>query len=327
MLHDSYQRKIEYLRLSVTDLCNIRCRYCIPVTGAVKQNHAEILTFEEIARLIAIFAELGIRGVRLTGGEPLVRKDLPKLIAMLKQIPELEEVSLTTNGIPLKYLAQDLKEAGLSRINVHLDTLNEKRFRDITRGGNIEDVFAGIHAAQEVGFDPIKLNVVLMKGYNDTEIEDLVLFASKRNLILRFIELMPIGPSKEMKAHFLPASFAYEQLARRWTLISYGKKIGQGPAEYFKIVELGALIGFIHPVSQPFCDRCNRIRLSADGRLQDCLAYDEATSLRDLLRKPGLSDVRIEEEICQLIAMKRTDHGDFYLPQYPATCGMYGIGG
>ncbi len=323
MLTDRFQRKIEYLRLSITDLCNIRCHYCMPA----KQTHENILRFEEITRLVSIFAESGIRYLRITGGEPLVRKDLPKLIYQLNALSSLEEITLTTNALLLWQQAESLKAAGLKRINVHLDTLREDRFRAITRWGNLSTALAGLKTAEAVGFSPIKLNVVLQKGINDDEVTSLARFAAERNYIVRFIELMPIGPGKELQKHFLPASFVKEQLTKQWTLIPYGGRLGQGPAEYFKIVELNSVIGLIHPVSQPFCDQCNRIRMGADGRLQDCLAYDESIDLRQLIRTPGVSDEEIANAIQQIMGIKREDHGGFLLPQYPATCGMYGIGG
>jgi cyclic pyranopterin phosphate synthase len=327
MLCDGFQRKIEYLRLSVTDLCNLRCRYCMPLQGAVKRPREDILSFEEITRVVAAFIRLGVRSVRITGGEPLVRKDLPRLIGMLHQLKGLEEILLTTNGILLKDQAAALKASGLKRINIHLDTLDGCNFTQMTRWGNIQDVFAGIEAAKQAGLAPIKLNTVFMKGYNDWEVESMVLFAAERNLVVRFIELMPIGPGREMKGLFLPASTVRERLSQRWTLIPFAPRLGRGPAEYFKVIELNSVIGFIHPVSKPFCETCNRVRLSADGRLQDCLVYDESISLGKLLKQPGTTEDAIEQTIRRLITIKRPDHGGFSLTQCPATSGMYEIGG
>lgn len=327
MLCDAFQRKIEYLRLSVTDLCNIRCKYCMPLEGAVKKEREDILSFEEIHRLVAAFVRLGVKSVRITGGEPLVRKDLPHLIKMLHPIPGLEEILLTTNGILLKDQAAALRAAGLRRINIHLDTLDGYKFTQMTRLGNIQNVFAGIEAARNAGFSPIKLNAVLLKGYNEDEGESLLRFSAEKKLILRFIELMPIGPGKEMGASYLPTGVMREKLSQKFTLLPYGQRLGLGPAQYCKVVELNSVVGFIHPVSEPFCEKCNRVRLSADGRLQDCLAYDESFSLRDLLRTPGSTDAQLENKIREMITIKRPDHGGFLLPQCPATTGMYGIGG
>lgn len=325
MLSDGHLRKIEYLRLSVTDLCDLRCRYCMPLCGAAKQDRKGILTYEEMARLVAIFVDLGIRSVRITGGEPLVRKGLPTLIAMLRKIRGLEDVLLTTNGFHLLQLAPQLKEAGLERINIHLDTLDPERYRHMTHGGEIDDVIAGIDAAQAAGLTPIKINSVLMKDYQD--VEAMTYFAAERNLIIRFIELMPIGPGKAMSDRFLAANTVLEQLSQRWTLIPFGKRLGPGPADYYKIVELNSIVGLIHAVSEPFCSKCNRIRLAADGRIQDCLAYDDSICLRTLLRTPGVGDEKIASMVRQIIGLKREDHGGFQLPQYKVTCGMYGIGG
>ncbi len=327
MLCDSFDRKIEYVRLSVTDLCNIRCQYCIPASGAVKGDRKDILSYEEMARLVAVFAQLGVRSVRITGGEPLVRKDIAYLVSMLRAIPELDDILMTTNGFQLKRMAPQLKLAGLTRINVHLDTLDPVVYSQITRWGNIDDVLEGIDAAQKVGFAPIKLNSVLLRGYNDNELEAMAYYAAERDLILRFIELMPIGPGRDMGEHYMSAKSVREQLSERWTLIPHSETLGRGPAEYYKIAELDSVIGFIHAVSDPFCENCNRVRIGADGRLQDCLAYDESVDLRKLLRTPGISDAKLADAIRSLVGMKRKDHGEFVLPQYKATCGMYGIGG
>ncbi len=327
MLFDAYQRKIEYLRLSVTDLCNLRCQYCMPVEGAIKRRHSEILSFEEIFRVVSAFVRLGVKGVRLTGGEPLVRKEIPVLIRMLKEIPDLEDLLMTTNGILLKDFAEELKAAGLTRINIHLDTLDPNKFTQITRWGKIQDVFSGIEAAQQAGFSPIKINCVLLKGFNDIEIDDMVCFAAHQNLILRFIELMPIGPGRDMGSSYLKAPWVRERLSEKYTLLPYGPRLGRGPAEYFKIVELNSIIGLIHPVSQPFCQQCNRVRLSTDGRVQDCLAYEDSEGFLQLLRRPATTDEEIEKKIRGMMGGKREDHGGFFLPQCPATSGMYGIGG
>ncbi|MFO1464389.1 MAG: GTP 3',8-cyclase MoaA [bacterium] len=327
MLCDGYQRPIEYLRLSVTDLCNLRCRYCMPLEGAVKREREDILNFEEIARVVAVFARLGVKSVRLTGGEPLIRKGLPRLVAMLRAIPGIEDILMTTNGILLEDFAAELKAAGLTRINVHLDTLRPERFSSITRWGKLDDVLAGIAAAKAAGFSPIKLNAVLLKGGNEDEVEELLAFAAREGLILRFIELMPIGPGREMEPSFLPSAVVKGRLAEKYHLLPYGRRLGRGPAEYFKVFELNAVVGFIHAVSEPFCESCNRIRLSADGRVQDCLAYDESEGLLDLLRRPGSTEAELEAMLRRMISVKRADHGGFLQPNCQATAGMYGIGG
>lgn len=333
MLVDRLGRKIDTLRLSVTDLCNLRCRYCIPADGILKMRHSEILTFEEIVRLVRILSRLGVRRVRLTGGEPLVRRGIVDLLRCLKGILGIQEVLLTTNGLLLKPLAEGLKEAGLERINIHLDTLDAEKFYRITRGGDLSAVFEGIEEARRVGFHPIKVNMVLQKGFNDGEVEELVRFAAERDLIPRFIELMPIGEARTRISSFIPAA----EIRRRLEVGAYGHtplrldpvedRLGTGPAVYYRVAELGTVVGFISPVSQPFCEGCNRIRISADGRFQDCLAYDGRFSLRDLLRDPGMSDNAIAQGVLERIRGKRGDHGDFAAEEVAPTPWMYGIGG
>lgn len=327
MLKDSYQRKIEYLRFSVIDRCNIRCQYCMPLEGLEKTDRNRILSFEEITRIVEAFVELGVKSVRLTGGEPLVRKNLPDLVAKLSRVEGLEDLLMTTNGILLKDYAYDLKVAGLTRINIHLDTLDPDRFREVTRLGSIEMVLEGIEAALAAGLHPIKINSVLQKGINDQEIESLVRFAAHQGLILRFIEIMPIGLGKNMNDQFLEAQYVLDTLAEKFTLVPFGKRLGPGPAEYYKVVELDSVIGLIHPVSKPFCDACNRVRMSADGGFQDCLAYEESTSLREVLRDPATTNDVLKEKIKEMITVKRSDHGGFLMPKCTATRGMYGIGG
>jgi len=326
MLADGQQRKIEYLRLSLTDLCNIRCHYCLPPEGVAKSHYSEILSFEEITRMVNLLANLGIRRVRLTGGEPLVRKNLPALIRMLKTIDGLEEVLLTTNAILLAPLARELRASGLSRINIHLDTLDPEQFRRITRLGDIRRVFEGIEAAQREGLS-IKLNAVLQRGFNDANAGDLMEFGAERGFPVRFIEMMPIGPGKELPHLFISREEMIGRLSERYTLIPSTERLGLGPADYYRVKELGTLVGFISPVSKPFCDRCNRIRISSDGRFQDCLAYDGAFSFRDLLRNPEVSDETIAEEVKTLLQGKRAGHDGFVqLPSLATPC-MSAIGG
>ena len=328
MLTDSFQRKINYLRLSVTDLCNIRCLYCMPKEGVARFPHDEILSFEEIERMVGILAGLGVKKVRLTGGEPLVRRGIVQLVNRIRNVRGVEEVLLTTNGIPLKTLAAPLRDAGLEKINIHLDTLSANTFRRISRGAEIANVLEGIREARRVGFDPIKMNVVIQKGINDHEAEELVRFASREGLILRFIELMPIGPGREMmREHFIPAEEIRQRLEKSFTLYPSLMKLGSGPAKYFEVGGLGTKIGFISPVSQPFCDRCNRIRISSDGRFQDCLAFDGQFSFRDLLRDPSMTDVRIAEEVRRVMMGKRESHEGFMQEEGIRTPCMKAIGG
>ena len=235
---------------------------------------------------------------------------------------------MTTNGVPLKSFAGSLREAGLKRINIHLDTLRRDRFLQITRRDELAAVLDGIDEALRVGFNPIKLNAVIQRGINDDEIEDLMHFSADRGLILRLIEMMPIGPGRElMPVHFIPSAEIRDRLAARYTLTPWVGRLGPGPARYVKVEELGLLLGFISPISQPFCEDCNRIRISSDGRFQDCLAYDGTFSLKDLLRNPRLSDGDISGEVISLLGGKREGHEGFVqLPAFRTPC-MSSIGG
>ncbi len=327
MLCDLKNRKIDYLRFSVTDLCNLRCHYCMPMEGITRFPKEKILSFEEIVRLIQILVQMGIKRVRFTGGEPLIRKGLPSLIEKVSQISGIEELLLTTNGLLLKQHASALKAAGLSRINIHLDTLSPEKFFQITRLGKIEDVFEGIQAAQEAGFASLKLNMVLQKGINEDEVLPLLEFAAKNKMIFRVIELMPIGEALNQHNRFLSVQEVKEKLKQEFTLIPSLSKWGAGPAEYFHLPELNTDIGFISPISKPFCEKCNRIRISSDGRLQDCLAHDGDTSLRETLRDSKVSDLDIANLIQRRLYFKVSDHKGFSQSTNEKTPCMYGIGG
>lgn len=328
MLIDSFQRKIEYLRLSLTDLCNIRCHYCLPPEGISEIHRTDVLSFEEIERMVRLLAGLGVRRVRLTGGEPLIRQNVPDLVRRLKGIEGLEAVLLTTNGIFLAPIAGELKKAGLSGINVHLDTLDAERFRRITLLGDIGRVFEGIAAAKKAGFSPIKLNAVLQRGINDDEVEDLLHYTRENGFVLRLIEMMPIGPGRDLPQLFISREEVLGRLRRKYTVEeTSGHRLGLGPAVYYRVKELDWVFGIISPVSQPFCDSCNRIRISSDGRFQDCLAYDGSFSFRDLLRRPDVSDDDIADEVRNLLQGKREGHEGFVqLPTLRTPC-MSAIGG
>lgn len=327
MLCDLKNRQVEYLRLSVTDLCNLRCRYCMPIEGVPRFGKASILSFEEIVRLVGILAGLGIRRVRLTGGEPLARKDLPSLVEKIRSVPGIEEVLLTTNGLLLKDQATDLKAAGLARINIHLDTLSPEKFHAITRWGKIEQVLDGIQAAREAGFGSLKLNMVLQKGVNDDEVPNMLRFAASQGMILRVIELMPIGEALKQEDLFVSVQQVCEKLKQEFTLLPSLSKWGKGPAVYQHVPDLKTDIGFISPISKPFCDTCNRIRISSDGRLQDCLAYDGDLSLRDLLRDARIGDDEIAAAIRRRTRFKADGHDGFLQKEGEKTPCMYGIGG
>jgi cyclic pyranopterin phosphate synthase len=296
MLIDRCNRRITYLRVSVTDRCNLRCVYCMPLEGVKWQEHDSIMRYEEIEKIIRVAAEEGIREVRITGGEPLVRKNLPDLIRLISAIKDIEDISLTTNGILLADQAQDLKRAGLNRINISLDTMNPEKYAKITRGGNLQRVFQGLEIAEAVGLDPIKLNMVLLKGVNDEEIIELASLSVQHKWQIRFIELMPVKNQTswgegfpEPEDMFFPVSKVKETLTPKG-LIPAEKMAGAGPAEIFRFEGAAGTIGFINPLSESFCDQCNRLRLTADGNLRPCLLSDVEVPLLPTLRVGG--DVR-----------------------------------
>jgi len=275
---DRFDRSITYLRVSVTDLCNLRCRYCMPERGIEKRAHGEILRFEEIEDIVAAAVELGVRKVRITGGEPLVRPDLPVLCQRLAQLPGLEELAITTNGLLLEELADDLKAAGVSRVNVSLDTLNPVRFREMTRGGDLERVLRGIAAAQRAGLTPLKLNMVLVGGFNDDEIPAFVELTRNRQVEVRMIELMPLGPGAAFPPEaFLPCAVVPERVPE---LEDLGES--SGVARLYRLPGAKGRVGLISPVSCAFCAGCDRIRLTSDGRLKPCLHSDKEIYLRGL---------------------------------------------
>lgn len=285
---DGYGRRINYLRISVTDLCNLRCVYCMPAGGVAKKEHRDMLSFEELENIVRAAAQLGVEKVRITGGEPLVRRGIVQLIDRLAGIPGIRDLSITTNGILLKKYAADLKKAGLNRVNISLDSLDEAKFRKITRLGNLQDVLAGIKAAQEVGLTPVKLNVVLIGGFNDDEIEDFVALTLKEDLQVRFIELMPLGET----AGWDPGSFiSNEEVLRRVPgLIPLPIK-GQGTvARMYKLPNGKGQVGLISPISNHFCHYCNRLRVTPDGKLKACLHSNQEINLKNAApdELPGL---------------------------------------
>ncbi|MDG1481698.1 MAG: GTP 3',8-cyclase MoaA [Myxococcota bacterium] len=305
-LTDKYGRVHTYLRVSVTDRCNYRCVYCMPAEGMSWVPRKELLTYEEIARIVRVFADLGIRQVRLTGGEPTMRADITQLIAALKATPGIDDLAMTTNGHTLPRLAPALAAAGLTRLNVSIDSLRPDRFAALTRNGNLERVLAGIEAARTAGLTPIKLNAVLLAGENDDEIFDLVEYAAaaQGDLQLRFIEYMPF----EARWHrCVPAAEVRRRLATRYTLTRTPDKIGGGPSREWRIAENGLNIGFISPLSHKFCDSCNRLRLMVDGHLRTCLAHEDTPSLRDIIRK-GATDAALAASIRTMVLGKPDGH-------------------
>lgn len=305
-LLDPFGRSIDYVRLSVTDKCNLRCFYCLPEGFKGFEEPGHWLRFDEIERVIGAFAELGVSRVRLTGGEPLVRRGLPQLAANLAALPGLDDLSLSTNATLLSRHAVALSEAGVSRINVSLDTLRPERFTEIT-GGRLEPVLEGLMAAKAAGFSPIKLNMLALKGINDEEFEAMVEFCLEHGFTLRFIETMPVGSTgRDASEHYLDLAVVKQQLAQRFDLIP-GVMPGGGPARYVQLKDTDLRIGFITPISQHFCETCNRVRLSVDGTLYLCLGQDHKFELRPLLRD-GISDEGLQEAIFEAIALKPKRH-------------------
>ena len=282
-MYDSYGRKVNYLRLSVTDRCNLCCRYCMPERGAVRKEHSEMLRIEDFVNIATACAELGVEKVRLTGGEPLVRKGLPQLIERIAALANIKELSLTTNGILLGAQAAMLKAAGLHRVNISLDTLDADKFRYITRGGELSQALAGIEAARRAGLTPVKINVVLIKDFNESEVAELIALAAS-DVEVRFIELMPFG---EMEAWTKDRLVRIDELGKRLDNLvpAESSAIIDGPARYYRKLDGEGLVGFIRPFSENFCARCNRIRVTADGKLKPCLHSAEEV---DLL--PALND-------------------------------------
>jgi cyclic pyranopterin phosphate synthase len=281
-LIDKYGRVHDYLRISVTDRCNLRCVYCMPEEGMEFEPEEKLLTFDEITEVVRVLAGYGVRKLRLTGGEPLVRKNIEELVARLGAIPGIEDIALTTNGIFFAAKAEKLRAAGLTRINISLDSLKEDRFRFITRGGDIRRVLDSIDAAYRVGLDPIKLNVVLMKGLNDDEIDDFLKLTFDRSIQVRFIEYMPIGHNDETwKSRYIPLSAVMERCERNgWTVAPTGTVYGNGPSQNFRLEGAAGGFGLIHPVSDHFCETCNRLRLTSDGNIKPCLYWSDEFNVR-----------------------------------------------
>jgi len=305
-LIDPFGRRIDYVRVSVTDRCDLRCHYCLPKDARGFEPPANWLSFDEITRLIAAFVGLGTRRVRLTGGEPLTRRDLPQLVAQLAGLPGLEDLSLSTNATLLAQVAGELKSAGLSRLNISLDTLNREKFAAITGRDALPQVLAGIDAAVSAGFSRIKLNAVALPGMAYAEIADLFAFAIERGLTLRLIEPMPMGDTGRSASGGTLDGLRL-QLANQFGLVPCATELGGGPARYWQTADGRAQIGFITPMSQHFCASCNRVRLTADGDLLLCLGQEDKAEFRELLRG-GADLAALQAAIRNAIARKPQKH-------------------
>jgi cyclic pyranopterin phosphate synthase len=321
-LTDQFGRTIDNLRVSVTDRCNFRCRYCMPEDGMIWLKKGELMTFEEVARLVNVFAELGIDKLRLTGGEPLMRKELHVLVRMVSGIDGIGDIALTTNGFFLADQAHDLFRAGLKRVNVSLDSLDPLKFSEMARRDFSAEVLRGIEAAEREGLHPIKLNVVLVRGVNDGEVEAFVRIARDRGYIVRFIEFMPLGaddgwvpekvvPTKEILKHINSNGhrlIPVEELHKASGAVMVDDpQAGREPAERYVFEDGAGEIGFISSITEPFCESCNRIRITSDGKLRTCLFSHTETDLKSLMRD-GASDSELENVIFGAVWQKEEGH-------------------
>ncbi len=333
-MKDSYGRVIDYLRISLTDRCNFRCIYCMPEEGVKQMKHEDILRIEEIAQAVRVAASMGVRSIRLTGGEPLVRLGVVDLVRSIANTPGIENISLTTNGVLLPRMANDLKAAGLSRVNISLDTLDAAQFRQITRCGELQQTLGGIEAALEAGLDPVKINAVAVRSLN----QDYLAFARlsvDRPLHVRFIEYMPVGESSGAngcgwgKQDVISCEELFDIINERARaagmpeLVSAdaNRPLGWGPARYYEFPGAKGTVGFISPVSRHFCGECNRLRLTADGKLRPCLFSDKEYDLRRALREGDEADMRAV--FAEALGAKPDEHHD----KVGTERGMSQIGG
>ncbi len=304
---DPFGRRIDYVRLSVTDRCDLRCFYCMPKGYKEFEEPSDWLTFGEIERVIGAFASLGIDKVRITGGEPLVRKNLPELTHRLSKVSGVEDMSLSTNAVKLAKFAQPLYDSGVQRLNVSLDTVNSEKFTEITGGGKLSKVIDGLMAAKDAGFDPIKINMVMMRGVNDDDVFEMIEFCSEHGFILRMIETMPMGSTgKEASQRYIPLDEIKDRISERYELLPAVQR-GAGPARYLSIPEKNLKIGLITPISQHFCESCNRVRLGVNGTLYLCLGQEHQYPLREYLRE-GVSDVELQQHLIKALALKPEKH-------------------
>ena len=304
-MKDKYGRTVDYLRVSVTDRCNLRCFYCIPKEGFTYIPHKEILRYEELLRVIKLFTRLGIKKIRITGGEPFVRKGLVFLLKEINKINGIEKLYITTNGTLLTQYMNELRGIKIDGINISLDTLDPYKFQEITGNGGLERVLQGVESALKANFR-VKLNTVLMKK-NIDEVTSLVTYASEKKIPIRFIELMPFNFQKEWEKEFAPQEEAFEILKKKWTLEPVEKKLGEGPSRYYYIPELDSLVGFISPLTHNFCSSCNRIRLTASGKINPCLAMPLEIDIKNPLRG-GANDEELITLIKRAIYEKPLQH-------------------
>lgn len=308
-LIDGFNRKIDYLRISVTDRCNFRCVYCMPSEGVEFVPREELLTYDEIERIAKVFVKLGIEKIRISGGEPTVRKDITELVRRIGQLP-LKSFAMTTNGYLLSELAPQFKQAGLHRVNISLDTLKKGKFKELARFDGFDHVWNAISRAFEIGFDPVKINMVVMKGINDDEIYNFVELARKKPFHIRFIEYMPssggLGNAFE-QARILKTDQLKEKVAQKYMLLPVMESEKTGPAKLFEIPGFAGKIGFIDPYAEHFCSTCNRIRLTSLGKLKWCLFSNDGLDVRGFIRD-GNSDASLMQWIQERIVLDKPEH-------------------
>lgn len=323
-LVDSYGRKINYLRLSVTDRCNFRCMYCLPEDGIPKVDHHDILSYEELLLLASSVVPLGIEKIRVTGGEPLVRNGIVRFLSDLSKIPGLRQLVLTTNGALLEEMAQRLREAGVQRLNISLDSLRPDTFASITRCGRLEKVLAGIRAAEEAGF-PIKINVVAMRGVNDEEIVDFAEWTLEKPYAVRFIEYMPTRGEEIWQSRVISGEAILARIKERFPLQPVVRGEMAGPSRDYKIPGAAGSIGVITPISGHFCEECNRIRVTSQGMAKNCLFADSETDLKPLLREGNVE--KLQHFLKRVVIAKPGKHLISYGNNNHAPFDMSRVGG
>jgi GTP 3',8-cyclase len=306
-LRDKFKRTIDYMRVSVTDRCNLRCIYCMPSQGIDTLEHREILSYEEITRVVRVAAGLGVRKIRLTGGEPLVRKDLAYLVRSVRNIRAIDELSLTTNGIFLEQHAGELAGAGITRVNISLDSLRPDKYREITRGGDINAVFRGIHAAEKAGLAPVKINMVPVRELNEDEVRDFAQLTIDAPYQVRFIEFMPFSAQNAWTPNRFISTDEMMAMVGEIGNLSPVNLRKSGPAHYFRLDGAAGVVGFISPISNHFCGECNRLRLTADGKLRPCLFSETEIDLKPALRS-NADDDEIERLLKLSIDVKPEGH-------------------
>lgn len=305
-IKDKFGRDIKYLRVSVTDRCNFKCKYCMPTGKFEHICHSDIMSYEKLLFAISVFAELGVRKVRVTGGEPLVRKKIGSFLRQVSDVKGLEEVTLTTNGALLENFLDDIKNAGIKRINVSLDSLRPDRYKDITGGFDIEKIIDGIKSAQRAGIGPVKTNMVVIKGYNSDEILDFCEFSAENRIITRFIEFMPVGNFSEWKEdNIMYGSEILEVIKSKYEVKEIKKQKLGGPAKNYELSN-GAMIGIITPISNHFCSDCDKLRLTSDGKLRPCLLSDKEVDLNPALEKGDRQ--ALKEAIKEGLNIKEKEH-------------------